>query len=67
MQRGQIHCIAAIKDELDELSVATQKGFEDDILALHLKSAISKLDELSGDEINEAVLDGIFSRFCVGK
>lgn len=63
----QIHCIEAIKRELEEVSSATAQGYEDDLLAINLKAAIAKLDELSGDEINEEVLDGIFSRFCVGK
>ena len=63
----QIHCIEAIKAELDELQTTTAEGHADDLLAINLKAAIRQLDELSGDEINEDVLDGIFSRFCVGK
>jgi tRNA modification GTPase len=38
-----------------------------DIIALELKEAIRKLGEITGQEITEEVLDGIFSRFCIGK
>lgn len=46
---------------------ALEIGFEDDIAALDIKSAVMALGEVTGDNVNEAVLDGIFSRFCVGK
>ena len=40
---------------------------EDDMLALELKAAIMRLSEFSGENITEEVLDGVFSRFCIGK
>lgn len=38
-----------------------------DIIAEHLKTAIKKVDEITGRDISEEILDNIFSRFCVGK
>ena len=40
---------------------------DDDLLAVDLKKALEICGELSGDSLTEDVLDGIFSRFCVGK
>jgi tRNA modification GTPase len=38
-----------------------------DLLAFDLKAAIHHCSEMTGEAITETVLDGIFSRFCVGK
>ena len=64
----QIDCIQkahqALRDFLDGLH---QGSLEDDIIALDLKTCLLKLGEITGDEVSEEVLDGVFSRFCVGK
>ena len=46
---------------------ALQKGLGDDLVAGDLRYAIQKLDEILGREMNEEILDSIFSRFCIGK
>ncbi len=63
----QVHCLKEVQLHLNHLKEALDLGFEDDIMAIDLKSAILKLGEITGEEITEEVLDGIFSRFCVGK
>ena len=40
---------------------------DDDLLAIDLKRGLEICSEFSGDSLTEEVLDGIFSRFCVGK
>ena len=39
----------------------------DDMLSIELRSCIENCSELTGEAITEELLDGIFSRFCVGK
>lgn len=52
---------------VDELILTLSDGFEDDMLAIDLKKAVLACHEITGEEVTEEVLDGIFNRFCVGK
>ncbi len=63
----QAACLRQIKDRLESLRTEARSGLEDAVLAISLKQVVMGLGELTGEEITEAVLDGIFSRFCVGK
>ena len=38
-----------------------------DLIAPDLQSAFASLGKLTGDTVTEELLDGIFSRFCIGK
>jgi tRNA modification GTPase len=38
-----------------------------ELVALELREAIRELGEITGEEVGDAVLDRIFSQFCVGK
>lgn len=38
-----------------------------ELLALEIREALQALGEITGEEIGEAVLDQIFSQFCIGK
>ena len=40
---------------------------QDDLLCFELRKYLKVTSELSGEEITEDVLDGVFSRFCIGK
>ena len=44
-----------------------KKGDPEDLICDELKKAILKLDEVSGRNISEEVIQNIFSRFCIGK
>ncbi len=63
----QIGCLMGASRDLQQILETLAGGFEDDMVVFDLKSAIVKLGELTGAEITEEVLDGIFARFCVGK
>ena len=38
-----------------------------ELVALELREAVRELGEITGEEVGEAILDRIFSQFCVGK
>jgi tRNA modification GTPase len=38
-----------------------------ELVALEVKEALTALGEITGEEVGDAVLDHIFSRFCIGK
>ena len=38
-----------------------------ELVALEVKEALLALGEITGEEVGDAVLDQIFSQFCIGK
>ena len=38
-----------------------------DLIAMDLKLAILALDEISGEVLNDEILNNIFDSFCIGK
>lgn len=60
----------AIKRALEctqEAESALSFGFTLDAVTVSIEGAIQELLELTGERASEAVVDGVFSRFCVGK
>lgn len=46
---------------------ALQAGWEHEVVASELRGAGRCLDRLLGKDLNEDVLDAVFTRFCIGK
>ena len=63
----QIGCIQHIQSTLETIQSSMASGIEHDLISVDLKLCISKIGEITGSTLTEEVLDGIFSRFCVGK
>ena len=63
----QQSCLNVVLEHLNGLIEGMDVAPNDDLFAFDLRQAVMKLGELTGDTFNETVLDGIFSRFCVGK
>ncbi|MBT5954501.1 tRNA uridine-5-carboxymethylaminomethyl(34) synthesis GTPase MnmE [bacterium] len=63
----QIQCLKDAENGLSLALKSIKSGFEQDLISFELKTVVQKLGEVSGDDLTEEVLDGIFSRFCVGK
>ena len=52
---------------LDAVSDGIRFGMTADVITVDLEAAIDALGELTGQTASEDVMNGIFSRFCVGK
>ena len=59
--------IARASDALREANEALEGGMTFDAVTVSLEGCISALLELTGERISDAVLDEVFSKFCVGK
>ena len=52
---------------LENAAELAQAGGEMDLCAVDLHEAMSHLGAITGDRVDEKIMDEIFSRFCVGK
>lgn len=63
----QIDALSRARDALEQAAATLVKRAPIDMIATDLREAIAAYGEVTGDTVTEEVLDGIFSRFCVGK
>ena len=63
----QKRCAEAALETLREALTAAQSGETLDAVTVLTDHAVSKLMELTGESISEAVVGEVFSKFCVGK
>jgi tRNA modification GTPase len=67
-RRGQLLVDAAqppLKDIVDRLGAG--EAITPEIMSLELRRVLSLLEEITGESVDDGVLDRIFERFCVGK
>jgi tRNA modification GTPase len=61
---------AALDRALVHIQTATEAraaGYPLDLLATDVRVALRAIGEVTGEAVDEAVLNEIFSRFCIGK
>lgn len=63
----QLASLARVEGLLSRARSGALRGLGHEYLALDLREALATLDEILGTTPREAVLDWIFSRFCLGK
>lgn len=63
----QLEDLRRAYDNALEAVVAAEKGFGEEVAAPLLKESIKRLSSITGEDIDEEVLEKIFSQFCIGK
>ena len=63
----QLAAAVAARDALAGARQARADGFDLDAVGVCLDDALEALCRLTGEDASEAVIDQVFSRFCVGK
>ena len=65
-ERQLSNLINALKN-LNDTNHIIQNKLPFDLLSIELRDSIKNLSKLTGEELNEQLLDNIFSKFCIGK
>jgi tRNA modification GTPase len=63
----QADAVARARESLERARATLDAGDALDLIAPELLAAIAALGEITGAVATEAILDGIFARFCIGK
>jgi tRNA modification GTPase len=59
--------VARARDALAQARATLDAGDALDLIAPALLAAVAALGEITGAVATEAMLDGVFARFCIGK
>ena len=60
-------CLEAARHALERATQALQQGLSEEFALVDLRAALSELGAITGETSTDDLLDGIFSRFCIGK
>lgn len=63
----QLSCALSSLSDINKAIEALEMGYTLDAAEVMIEGAIEKLLELSGKNVTAAVVDEVFSHFCVGK
>ncbi|MFW6074377.1 MAG: tRNA uridine-5-carboxymethylaminomethyl(34) synthesis GTPase MnmE, partial [Chloroflexota bacterium] len=63
----QLDALRRALEATEAALAANGTGIPLDLLAVDVRTAVYAVGEITGEHISEAVLDEIFSRFCIGK
>lgn len=59
--------IFAATEALENFRTGLSAGRSEDLLAIDLRACLAALGEITGKNVDEHVLEGIFANFCIGK
>ena len=63
----EIEKLQQVKICLNEAKKSIKMNMEIDLISIDLRSALHALDELTGEVVDEDIINEIFSKFCIGK
>jgi tRNA modification GTPase len=63
----QLDALRRALDGVVAAQAALAEGVPQDLLAVDVRAALHAVGEITGEYVDEAVLNEIFSRFCIGK
>jgi tRNA modification GTPase len=63
----QLDALRRADESIRAALAARETGIPLDLIAVDVRTALYAVGEITGEHISEAVLDEIFSRFCIGK
>jgi tRNA modification GTPase len=63
----QANQLNSAKQALEQVLLGIKGKITYDFLTIDLKDALDSLGEITGDSINDEMVNDIFSRFCIGK
>lgn len=63
----QAEALKAAKKRLEECINTIKANMSEDFIVIDVRSAWEKLGEITGDTVDEDIIDQIFSQFCIGK
>jgi tRNA modification GTPase len=63
----QISCLERCYTALTQALESLQLGMPWDILSIDIRLAVQNISEITGHNVQESLLEDIFSRFCIGK
>jgi tRNA modification GTPase len=63
----QLDALRRALASIEAAQVAHAAGIPHDLLAVDVRDALHAVGEITGEYVDEAVLNEIFSRFCIGK
>ena len=65
--KRQQTCLLRCKESLTRALRAAEIEELQDMIYIDVKSALISLDEITGEVINDDILNNIFDHFCIGK
>ncbi len=67
LNERQLDLTKSARDSLENIERVFEEKLPWDFWTIDLRAAINQLDQLTGEELTENLLDNIFSKFCIGK
>lgn len=59
--------LAKADGALSRALMTIESGMPEDFISMDLQDALSALGEITGDSVDDEIIDRIFTRFCLGK